>query len=332
MADIEAMFMRIAIIPEDQSCRRFLWPTDQTIRQYQYTRLIFGARCSPATAIFVLQRTAQDFAPRQEIIDLVNKNFYMDDFVHSFQSTEEAHLCVSDLKSTLQKGGFNLTKFVTNEPNALEMLESEHIETETEDHQVLGLLWNSSSDKIFHKKLSKIDQDASHYTLRKLLSLIACLFDPLGIIAPIVITLKIILQDTWKEGLSWDDLLSSSKRQQIQDWIDKYLDSPQIQMPRSFSHLDISSGSNQLHVFCDASQLAYGAVIYIKTLDDKETSSNFVFGRAKIALLKQIGIPKLELQAAVLGCRLWQFVTQHLSVPIKERQSSGVIVLPLWAG
>ena len=40
MADIEAMFMQIAIITEDQSCLRFLWPTDQTFRQYQKTRLI----------------------------------------------------------------------------------------------------------------------------------------------------------------------------------------------------------------------------------------------------------------------------------------------------
>ena len=107
--------------------------------------------------------------------------------------------------------------FVTNEPNALEMLESEHIESQTQDHRVLGLLWNSPSDIIFHKKLLKIDQDASQYTLRKLLSLTACLFDPLAIIAPIVITLKTILQDTWKEDLSWDVLLSSSKRQQIQE-------------------------------------------------------------------------------------------------------------------
>ena len=87
---------------------------------------------------------------------------------------------------------------------------------------------------------------------------------------------------------------------------------------RSFSHVDISSGSNQLHVFCDASQLAYGAVIYIKSSNDKETSSNFVIRRAKVAPLKQISIPKLELQAAVLGCCLWQFVTKQLSVPIKE--------------
>ena len=64
MVDTEAMFMEIAIIPEDQSCLRFLWPIDQIIRQNQYTRLMFRARCSPATAKFVSQRTAQDFAPR----------------------------------------------------------------------------------------------------------------------------------------------------------------------------------------------------------------------------------------------------------------------------
>ena len=186
----------------------------------------------------------------------------MDDFVHSFQSTEDAQLCVSDLKSTLQNGGFNLTKFLTDELNALEMLESELIKSETENHRVPGLLRNSPSDIISHKKLSKIDQDAAQYTLRKMLPLIAFLFDPLGIIVPIIITLKRILQDTWKEGLLWDDLLSTSKGQQIQDSIDKYLDTPQIQVPRSLSHSAISSGTNQLHVFCDASQLAYVAVIY----------------------------------------------------------------------
>ena len=74
----------------------------------------------------------------------------MDVLVHSFQSIEDAQLCVSDLKSILQKVGFNLTHFVTNATNALEMLESEHFESETEDHRVLGLLWNSPSDIIFH--------------------------------------------------------------------------------------------------------------------------------------------------------------------------------------
>ena len=73
MSDIEATFMQIAIVPEGRFSLRFLWTTDQMIRQYQYTKQLFVARCSPATAIFdVLQRTAHDFVPRLEIFDLVN--------------------------------------------------------------------------------------------------------------------------------------------------------------------------------------------------------------------------------------------------------------------
>ena len=102
-------------------------------------------------------------------------------------------------------------------------------------------------------------------------------------------------------------------------------------MPHSLSNLNISSGTNQLHVFCDASQLAYGAVIYIKTSNDKETSSQFVIGRDNSAPLNQLSIPKLELQAVVIGCRLLNssLSTYHFQ---SKGESSGVIVLPYWAG
>ena len=66
-------------------------------------------------------------------------------------------------------------------------------------HHVLGVNWNNSADRFFHKKTAKFDNNGNSYSIRKLLSLIACLFDPLGIIAPLVITLKIILQDVWKK-------------------------------------------------------------------------------------------------------------------------------------
>ena len=252
MADIEAMFMQIAIMPEDHSCLRFLWPTDQTIRQYQYTRLKLGhvvhqqlQYLSYNAMLKTLPKTGNYWSCQQKSLYGWFRSFLPKQYRCSV-------VCLWS-KVDSQKGGFNLTKFLTNEPNALELLKTEHIEKGTEDHRVLGLLWNSPSDLDFHEKLSKIDQDASQCTLRKLLSLIACLFDQLGIKAPIVIALKIILQDTWKEGLSSDDMPSWSKRKQIQDWIDKYLDSPQIQMPRSLSHLDISSGTNQLNVFYDES-------------------------------------------------------------------------------
>ena len=78
--------MQVTIIGKDQSALRFLWPMEKSILQYQYTRLIFGARCSRTIAIFVLNKTAQDFAPNQYIKDLVKRNFYMDNFLQSFET------------------------------------------------------------------------------------------------------------------------------------------------------------------------------------------------------------------------------------------------------
>ena len=78
-------------------------------------------------------------------------------------------------------------------------------------------MWYTVNDTFFHQKLAKIQEDKTDYTLRRLLSLSACLFDPLGIIAPSLVTFKIILQDTWKEGLAWDDLLSDGKQKAIKN-------------------------------------------------------------------------------------------------------------------
>ena len=90
-------------------------------------------------------------------------------------------------------------------------------------------------------------------------------------------------------------------------------------MPRCFVSPNEPSPINQLHCFCDASQLAYGAVIYIRSHSADNISTGFVIARAKVAPLKQISIPKLELQAAVLGCRLMQFVSQQLTKPVTSR-------------
>ena len=310
--------MQICIRTEDQSCLRFLWPSNNSVQQFQYTRLIFGARCSPTTAIFVLQETAKDFG-NSATKDLIFNSFYLDDFVHSFVNEQKAETAVQDLRQTLSKGGFSLTKFVSNSVQCLSKIPKEYCDSEKDKHRILGVMCNTINDTFFHQKLAKVQEDKTDYTLRKLLSLIACLFDPLGIIAPLLITLKIILQDTWKEGLAWDDLLSDEKQISIKTWIEQYLNVQKISTPRCFISPNEPSPINQLHCFCDASQLAYGAVIYIRSQSANTISTGFVIARAKVAPLKQISIPKLELQAAVLGCRLMPFVSKQLTIPVTSR-------------
>ena len=200
----------------------------------------------------------------------------MDDFVHSFVNEQKAETAVQDLWQTLSKGAFSLTKFVSNSVQCLSKIPKENCDNEKDKHRFLGVMWNTVNDIFFHQKLAKVHEDKTKYKLRKLLSSIACLFDPLGIVAPLLITLKIILLDTWKEGLAWDDLLLDEKEKSIKTWIEQYINVPEISMPRCFVSPNEPSPINQLHCFSDASQLAYGAVLYISSRSANTNSTGFV--------------------------------------------------------
>ena len=197
----------------------------------------------PTTAIFLLQKTASDLSPNEAVKDLFYDSFFMNNFVHSFETIQKAKDNTALLKKTLSKGGFNFSKFISNERSAIQDFDDSK-ENDENCHRVLAVHWNKSADRLFHKKLSKFDKNGNSYSIRKLLSLIACLFDPLGIIAPLVITLKIILQDVLKDGLAWDDPLPLEKRILIQKWIDKYQFAPPIELPRC---INSKSSANEIH-------------------------------------------------------------------------------------
>ena len=222
--DIEAMFMQVAIIEKDQPSRRFLWPTNHSVKQFPYTRLIFGARFSPSTAIFVLQKTA-DFTKGPKDSKLVKNRFYMDDFAHSFETVEIAQEVAVSLKKALMRAGFK------KKQNTMSTIVIRTART------VTTYLWfnriNQLTNFSFRNHQSLIP--TQRITLFENCSLIACLFDPLGIIAPVIITLKIILQEIWKEGLAWDDRLPKEKRKSIQTWLDNYMCYNPIEIPRSLT-------------------------------------------------------------------------------------------------
>ena len=217
-ADIEAMFMQISITEKDQAALRFLWLTGNSIRQYQYTRLIFGAACSPTTAIFARKQSADDFAADDVATkQLIHDAFYMDDLVHSFLNTNEAFRNILSVKEALRKGGFNLTKFVSNDLNCLQGPLKDHTVQSLHPLRVLGVLWDIQEDKLFLKFDTNNFTEKTSFTLRQLLSLIASVFDPLGLVAPAVVTLKIILQEVWRTGVSWDETLPITFQKRIQN-------------------------------------------------------------------------------------------------------------------
>ena len=205
LADIEGMFLQIAIRPEDQSALRFLWMSDNYVLQYQNVRLIFGANCSPFCAIFVLRRCAQDLASRfPDVLQALLNNFYMDDFIQSFSTPAAARQLTNDLRTVLQRGGFRLTKFISNNSDALSSTPVEDREKSASETKVLGQTWCLRTDSYTAPPPKSVNNPT---TLRQLLSLVSSIFDPIGLLSSLVIQFKIFLQSLWKLGQTWDQAI-----------------------------------------------------------------------------------------------------------------------------
>ena len=143
-------------------------------------------------------------------------------------------------------------------------------------------------------------------TRRGMVSAIYSCFDPLGFIAPYVMKAKILLQMLSRKKIGWDDPVTENENAQWKRWLE---DIPRLQVlkvDRCFKPLNFGEVKEvQLHLFSDASRVGYAAVAYLRI---KDTNDNihiaFVMGKARLAPLREITIPRLELTAAVLSVKL----------------------------
>ena len=127
MADIQEMFYQVQVPASDVNFLRFLWwpngDTSQEIKEFVMKRHIFGSVSYSGCTNFALQKCAKDnynFSP--EAARTIERSFYIDDCLKSVPSVEVAVKLVDELKQLCAKGGFNLTKFVSNRPEVTESL------------------------------------------------------------------------------------------------------------------------------------------------------------------------------------------------------------------
>lgn len=211
-ADIEAMFLQVEVSPEDQPCLRFLWKDTQQseVRVLQYMRHVFGAKSSPTCANFALQQCGRDNAIKwPEAAEVVRRNFYMDDLLKSMQNISEMTQMCLELKKLLAKGGFNITKFVSNVKEAIP--ESLKLEESTQNTTVLGMKWDVQLDELeLCRGFNSPTRDT--WTQRQVLSVVSSIFDPIGILAPFVIRARLLLKQIWQTiGQTWDCKISERR-------------------------------------------------------------------------------------------------------------------------
>ena len=120
MADVESMFHQVRDSPDDCDALRFLWWPNNDLNsepeEYQMMVHLFGATSSPSCANFALRQTADDNQQEfsKEAVDSVKGNFYVDDWLKSVPSETKAIGLVNELRTLLLKGGFCLTKWISN--------------------------------------------------------------------------------------------------------------------------------------------------------------------------------------------------------------------------
>ena len=261
LADIEGMFMQIAIHQIDQSALRFLWLANNQIQQYQFTSLIFEANCLPSCAIYVLSHCAKEHSQQlPEALKAVRKHFYMDDYIQSHATEEAVCKAVRETKHCLQTAGFRLTKSVSNSSLVLNQIPPEDKDNQTDIVRVLGVKCNLGKDCFFRKPLTVFTKDASAYTQRKIFSLVSSIFDPIGIMSPSTIRFKIVLRELWKLGGKWDKQITPQTVKPLQKNLDLYFSSPEVTLNRTLKKSNSPESETEIHIFVDASAAAHEAV------------------------------------------------------------------------
>ena len=241
----------------------------------------------PFCAIFVLNPCAEDKAFEfPKAISAIKNHFYMDDYIHYLPSIEEAIETINHTKNSLHKNGFRLTKFVSNKHEALRFIEQEDRDELKEINRVLGQKWNTRTDCFLMKTIEQFPRNSSVYTQRKMISLVSTIFDPLGILSPLTIRIKMLLQQVWKLGKKWDEPLPTELHSNPQKVLDSYFAMPDIEISGWLTSSTDQENNHQL-LFVDASTVALAALAYICTQKTDEIfQTSFLLGKCKVSTNK----------------------------------------------
>ncbi len=313
--DISKMFLQIKVPEEDRNMLRWLWRdlnSRHPPREYRMTVTTFGVRDSPFKAAECVQLHARKYAStHMEAVKALEQDLYVDDLLSGADTEEEALKLVQQVIDIMDQGGFQFQKWATNSSKVLAGIpEDRRSETASligsdsaePSHKALGLLWEPKEDQLLFRAGEWAMRSPPH-TKTAVMSCIARLYDPLGLISPVVIQAKIMMQECWKDDIKWTDEISPTLAKKFQAWLDSLKFLEELRIPRCVKRGGFIS--MELHAFGDASKVAYGAAIYlVLRFKDGSAISHLVLSKTRVAPLHESRVPRLELLAALLVKRL----------------------------
>ncbi|KMQ84915.1 hypothetical protein RF55_16893 [Lasius niger] len=201
--DIAQMFRQILVDERDRHWQLIFWRKDEEapLEIFTLNTVTYGTTCASFLAMRCLKQLAKEEGDQFPLAkQVLLSDFYMDDVLTGTDTIEETIKLQRELTTLLAKGHFILRKWRANDKRIISHLLEEN---KAEDSLVLnkesllktlGVLWNHQEDLLQYNMKNTSD---SKVTKRVILSAIAQIFDPLGLIGPILVVAKIIMQQLW---------------------------------------------------------------------------------------------------------------------------------------
>ena len=338
VGDLSKMYNSVALEEVEQHTHRFVWRNaegDKPPEHYVLTAVGFGDRPSGIIATLALRKTAE-MKEREfpEVKLVVDRSSYVDDIVHSLDDKFQAERLMKDINVVLAEGGFKIKHWIMsgNETSneTLNLLAAN-------EEKVLGLNWDSLVDKLqfkvklnFSRKIKNVREGPNLgeneinenlpdcLTRRSVYSQVQSIYDPMGLIVPFTLGAKILMRELITiiskndpQVNSWDLPMDNVLREKWKEFFGEMFALEGICFQRCVKPENYV-GNPDMIIFSDASMLAYGACVYVRwKLSSGGFKANLLMAKNKIAPMKQLTMPRLEMCGAVLSCRLRSTIERH---------------------
>ncbi|KAL0829306.1 hypothetical protein ABMA28_004108 [Loxostege sticticalis] len=321
ICDIRMMFRCIELDPLQRPLQNILWrdSPDQDILCIQLNTVTYGLKPSSYLATRCLIELADRYQDQFPLASQILKNnTYVDDVLSNSDSQQTLTQMQDELVKLLSLGGFQLHKWASNCSNILSNVpkEAQHFgELDLQKHDMsvktLGVTFHVEDD-VF-KTTSPEPYTSLSDSKREILSHISKFYDPMGLIGPILVQAKLIMQCLWASNTEWDSIPAPDIRTMWSNFVRDLHEMKQVSVPRCVKPHD--TRIVQLIGFADASSKAHGCCLYLRTVDAHgKVHVELLCSKSRInPLRKQLTIPRLELNAAVLLSDLTSKVAHILS-------------------
>ena len=336
--DLSKFYQSVEACERDQHLRRVMWRYgDESVNPdvFLTTTVNFGDRPAGCVAQVALRETANMYrAMHPEAADVITTSTYCDDSLTGAQTHEDAKVLSKQMDDIVAQGGFKYKNVIMTGDKT----------EEGEERKVLGTCWDTERDLLFidckinfSKKRKglrtgpdlepeKIQDLAPDQVTKRMIWRVALgQYDVLGLISPFLIKLKLIMRELSKpeepSKASWDSPVSEDIRSSFLTAISQLSQVKALRFPRCIVPEGCENDSNPvMMIMVDGSKSAFCALVYGRWMNKNGSfECRLITGKTRVAPIKKISVPRMELQGAVAGVRLAAKVQDDLQINFSKR-------------